>query len=139
MATSVRLGVAYRPRKFDQLLAHLFGSLMLHPVTNTIHPDVAYQAGTTVAQFRFGQLIDRIEPVRFAPHEMRGLLNPRAAIGSRQIKEGLNSAIIVERAMKPRALKLGDVVHEIVGLDPAGQRSWCCSVKASRRDKWIPR
>jgi hypothetical protein len=122
MATSVRLVMAHRACKLNQLLAHLIGRLVLHPVPDAIQPNIARQAGKTIAQLRFGQLIDGKEPVRHTPHEVGGLLNPRAAIGGRQIKERLNSAIIVERTMKPRALKLGDVVREIIGLDPTRVR-----------------
>ena len=65
----------------------------------------AREAGATLAQLGFGQLVDGKEAVRLAPDEVRRLRDPGPEVGARQVEERLHRAVVVERAMKAGALE----------------------------------
>ncbi len=93
---------------------------MLYPVAHIVQFEKVNKSGKADAELLHGQWIELLQTICRSHHEKRWLGNLCPFEGRRQIEIRLGSTIVVEGAMKARALEFSYVVFHVVCLSPGG-------------------
>src|ERR1700722_10693367 len=111
-------GMFHGAEKRHELVADQVGGLVLDPVADIVEFEPAHQARQTGTHLVDRQRIEFFQAVRIAPNEKRGLRDLGAFESGGQGEIRFGRAIVVQAAVEARALKLGDVVLDVVRLRP---------------------
>jgi hypothetical protein len=109
--------------KSNQLFTHLGCGFVLNPVTHIIQFDATHETRNAHTYLVHGKRVQLLEPVRLACHIKGGLRDSRAFPRRGQIEIRFGSAVVVEPTVKSGALKLGNVVRDVIWFSPGRQAS----------------
>ena len=109
--------MVYGAQELHELVTDLGRGFVLYPVAQIIEFEIPHETGKAGAEL-FEGWVERPQAVRFSPNVKGRLGDLRAFPSGGQIEIRFGGAVVVQAAVKTRALEFSDVMIDVIRLRP---------------------